>query len=165
MEGSSKRGGGSKKRGSGTKKNPVRPKVRANLGEPSRFRLQDEPDQVPPFQTQQYPPFQPQQYPPFQSQTYQNQPFVPPFQPHQFQPQTYQTQPHQLDPLLETNTVIHHFANAYREPQQSLDDDEDDDYVQEQQEEEEEEEEENDDVQKLSQPSDNIGRARRRCPW
>ncbi|XP_022014276.1 uncharacterized protein LOC110913765 [Helianthus annuus] len=37
MEGSSKRGGGSKKRGSGTKKNPVRPKVRANLGEPTRI--------------------------------------------------------------------------------------------------------------------------------
>ncbi|XP_022018865.1 glutenin, low molecular weight subunit-like [Helianthus annuus] len=145
MKGSSKRGAGSKKRGLGTKKNPVRPKVRANLGEPTHFRLQDEPDQVPHFHTQQYPPFQTQQYPPFQSQTYQNQPFIPPFQPHQFQPQSFphfQTQPHQLDPLLEDNTLIRQFANVYREPQPSLNDDEDDDCVQ-------EEEEENDDVQEI----------------
>ncbi|XP_021972073.1 uncharacterized protein LOC110867257 [Helianthus annuus] len=134
---------GSSKRGSGTKKNLVRPKVRANLGEPTRFRLQNEPDQVPHFQTQQYPPFQIQQYPPFQSQSYQNQPFVPPFQRHQFQPQSFphfQTQSHQVDPL-EDDTLTHHFARAYREQQQNLDDDEDEDDVQ--------EEEEDDDVQEV----------------
>ncbi|XP_035845383.1 alpha/beta-gliadin clone PW1215-like [Helianthus annuus] len=145
---------GSSKKGSGSKKNPVRHKVRANLGEPARFRLQDEPDQVPHFQTQQFPPFQTQQYPPFQSQAYQNQPFVPPFQPHQFQPQSFphfQTQSHQVDPL-EDNTLIHHFACAYREPQQNLDDDdEDEDDVQE--EEEENEEEEDEDVQQVVPPS------------
>ncbi|KAJ0828817.1 putative ISWI, HAND domain-containing protein [Helianthus annuus] len=157
MEGSSKRGGGSKKRGGGSGTKKIRPKVRANLGEPARFRLQDEPDQVPPFQTQQYPPFQTQQYPPFQSQTYHNQPFVPPFQPHQFQSQTYQTQPHTLDPLLEDNTLIHHFAKAWngpREPQPSLDEDEEEE---EEAEEEEEEKEQNVEVQEII----SIGRQ----PW
>ncbi|XP_021971936.1 uncharacterized protein LOC110867108 [Helianthus annuus] len=76
---------------------------------------------------------------PVRPKTYQNQSFVLPFQPHQFHPQTYQTQPHTLDPLLEDNTLIHLLANAYREPQQSLDEEE----------EEEEEEEENDDVQEI----------------
>ncbi|XP_022003676.2 uncharacterized protein LOC110901138 [Helianthus annuus] len=151
--GSSKRGGGSKKRGGGSGTKKIRPKVRANLGEPDRFRLQDEPDQVPLFQTQQFPPFQTQQYPPFQSQTYHNQPFVPPFQPHQFQSQTYQTQPHALDPLLEDNTLLHHFAKAWhepREPQQSVDEDEEEEEEEEAEEnEEEEEEEQNVEVQEI----------------
>ncbi|KAJ0623365.1 hypothetical protein HanIR_Chr01g0031051 [Helianthus annuus] len=91
---------GSSKRGSGSKKKPVRPKVRANLGEPARVRLQDEPDPIPPFQTQQFPPFQTQPFPPFQPHQFQTQPFPP-----------FQTQSHHLDPL-EDDTLIHQFERA-----------------------------------------------------
>ena len=73
---------GSKKRGSGSKKTQTRPKVRQNLGEPARFRLQDEPDtNQPPEQQPYYPhPIQPSQnqqqhYP----QPYENRPYIPTF--------------------------------------------------------------------------------------
>ena len=105
----------------GSKKTQTRPKVRQNLGEPTRFRLQDEPDtNQPPEQQPYYPhPIQPSQnqqqhYP----QPYENRPYIPPFSTQNYPTNAFQnvgSQPSQ--PFASQPSQPYHPSQSYHPSQ------------------------------------------------